>query len=187
MYENIIKSWDKCSNNIINVDIDIDIDININIDVNVDLDIHKGSNYQLNAAPYGAINPSSTCAALSCAAGSFNYYTNAASATPHTSNPLEAVGTLRGSDCTQGGAMCFCLSTGKCFQSSTTSQITLYPFNGMMFLFVPSPTSTFTSTDGTTVIMGSSFFNGVTIRPVTDTNMIVTSLSCGACPTISSC
>ncbi|KAE9551380.1 hypothetical protein FO519_005411 [Halicephalobus sp. NKZ332] len=147
----------------------------------------RGTSYELDPAVWGAVDPTSTCASDSCADGAVSYYPEATTDTPHSSTPLEAMGSLKGSDCTQG-SMCFCLTTGECFTSSNANSISLWPFNGMVYAFIGDFGTMFTGDMGT-VLDGANYFDPNTGNPlpVTDQNTVLSSLGCGACPPITTC
>lgn len=98
---------------------------------------------------------------------------------------MENVGTLKGTDCLQGQQMCFCISTGECFPSNTDANVVLWPFNDNVYLFSLDAAAQFVGDRGT-VIDGLNSYDQNTLlpRPVTEQNIIVESISCGACPVV---
>lgn len=84
--------------------------------------------------------------------------------------------------------MCFCLTTGECFSSSSDSTITLWPWDGQVYLFISDPDATFTG-DMDTTLNGIDYYDQETgdPAPVTQQNTVVSSLGCGSCPPVSTC
>uniref|UniRef100_A0AC34RG53 Uncharacterized protein n=1 Tax=Panagrolaimus sp. JU765 TaxID=591449 RepID=A0AC34RG53_9BILA len=126
------------------------------------------------------IPPIATCAALSCAAGSYNYYTGATN-----SNPMipQVIGSVLGECC---NSLCFCLGTGECFTATPGSAGS---FRVRLIPFCSTPTTCemrgwlFSGTvvgDRGTIYTSNIFVSFLMPDPIT-------SISCVGCPAAFAC
>uniref|UniRef100_A0AC34GGS9 Uncharacterized protein n=1 Tax=Panagrolaimus sp. ES5 TaxID=591445 RepID=A0AC34GGS9_9BILA len=89
---------------------------------NAPLFVAAGVNFLFD--PFGTKAPAGNC--QMCAAGAQNYYAPAATPIAHTSDPREAIGSIRRSNCPNS---CVCTAANECYTIATDDTIlTFWPY-----------------------------------------------------------
>ena len=94
---------------------------------------------------------------------------------------------VSGTACGAGVDVCFCLTDGECFLVGQFQSIVIWPWNGKSYFFPPASPFTYSGDKGTTIVGAFFYEDGFTPVSVTENNLIIKSVACGACPAASTC